>query len=786
MVSSSRENLLGCLRGLYNLETSEKIIQELENVKQEVFKDGQDHKLVKLYEKTAKRHGLLPEIQLSDKKIIFRSDYKPLSFFIVKAHIRFDLGSEKVRVASRLFVKRSDDNPVLTLTGENLTLESVECNGKSVDFTSYPNKLKIKAPPKKKFIIDIKCEFDLKDEKRGIFRSQNNLISYNETFGFRRITYFIDRSDNLCLFTTTLIANKEKFPVLLANGEVAKQIDFLDGRHLVKYKLSNPIPSYLFAIAAGHFEKIVEYFGKVKIEAYTPHGKSEMAKPIIETLKKAMAWDDEVYGFAYSYETLKLVFQNGLSGAMENEGLITFDADSYLFNPNIMGDHLRSIIDEAAAHEYFHHLTGNRITISGPFYDFLKEGLTTFRQQEFHESLGNPSARIKQAIEFWETVDQENVPLIKDSKPFLEEHFSVTAYKKGAEIFRMLKLIVGKECFIGALQSLIGKSISLDDFMRELKVDLKQFMLWFTETGHPTVDITLDYDEEKKEARLTLKQGEKPFLIPLTFGFLNSQGVEILPSQTVILTDSEETFIIPNISERPIPSILRNFSAPIQLKSDVSNDDFRTLAIHDPDPYTAFAAAIEYFSEFPNDTDTADIILSSDSRDIEFKTQILNYVLPSKNVLLSLLSKATPLKIAAIRHIKDLEVLSKLYLQAQNNEEKIIILSSMQGSELTIKFLKEFLKNPQLEEFWFYNAIDLLARANISVHEIVQLTKHPLYDNKKRMHVCFLLSFAKFNPNFRSAEGLKFVEGEIERLKTIHPDLADKLSLAMSVEPEIE
>jgi len=463
----------------------------------------------------------------------------------------------------------------------------------------------------------------------GLYMSGDNFCTQCEPEGFRRITYFIDRPDVMARYTTTIIAEKGRFPVLLANGNPVERGEVDTRRHWAKWVDPHPKPSYLFALVAGDLVAVEDRFStrsgkEVALAIWVRRGDEDKCGHAMASLKKAMAWDEEVFGLEYDLDVFNIVAVSDFNmGAMENKGLNIFNTRYVLAKPETATDTDYQNIESVIAHEYFHNWTGNRVTCRDWFQLSLKEGLTVFRDQEFSSDQGSRAVkrigdvRILRAMQFPEDDGPLAHPVRPDSYIRIDNFYTPTVYNKGAELVRMIHTLVGRDGFRRGMELYIGRhdnhAVTIEDFVAAMQdasgVDLRRFRRWYEQAGTPEITIEDRWDRKSKSYELSVAQkvpptpgqAEKlPMLIPLAMGLLGRSGAElptrleeesetVKGTRVIALGDARETFRFVDVPEPPVPSLLRGFSAPVKLK-DVPLDRLKFLAINDPEPFARWEA----------------------------------------------------------------------------------------------------------------------------------------------------------------------------------------------------
>ena len=568
---------------------------------------------------------------MTAKTTIYLEDYEPPHFFIDSVDLDFRLGEDETRVSGTLAIRRNGDHEhPLILDGESLTLVSIELDGTAIDPGSYQltdSQLTLKTHLQQ-FIVRTVVLIRPQDNTTlsGLYRSSGNFCTQCEAEGFRRITYFVDRPDVLSRYRTTIIANKENYPVLLSNGNLVEQEDMGNGEQRAVWSDPFPKPSYLFALVAGDLARTSDDFTtgsgrKVDLRIYTEHHNADKCAHAMTSLKKAMKWDEDVYGREYDLDLYMIVAVDDFNmGAMENKGLNVFNSRYVLAKPDTATDSDYEAIEGVIAHEYFHNWSGNRVTCRDWFQLSLKEGFTVFRDQEFSADMGSRGVqRIKdvnvmRVHQFMEDAGPMAHAVRPQSYQEINNFYTVTVYNKGAEVVRMLHTLVGKEGFRRGTDFYFtqfdGQAVTTDDFVsaieKENAVDLSQFKRWYDQAGTPVLKLTPSYNADNASYELQVQQScpatpgqdhKLPFHIPLSVALLSQDGeyFELGSSQkdqsVLELNKESETFSFEGITSRPVLSVLRNFSAPVKIDFDYTEDELIFLMTKDSDPFARWEAA---------------------------------------------------------------------------------------------------------------------------------------------------------------------------------------------------
>ncbi|WP_296319847.1 aminopeptidase N [Reyranella sp.] len=566
---------------------------------------------------------------------IRRVDYTPPPFLIETVDLDVELGTETTGVVARLAVRRNPAAPSqpadLILDGKKMEFVSVRLNGMPAAHELTPETLTLRGVPDS-FALEITTRLSPQDntELTGLYKSRDLFCTQCEAEGFRRITYFLDRPDVMARYTTRIVADRALAPVLLSNGNLVDSGDLGDGRHFAKWEDPFPKPSYLFALVAGPLECLEDRFTarsgrEVTLRIYVRPGDVGRCGHAMESLKKSMKWDEDVYGLEYDLDTFMIVAIDDFNmGAMENKGLNVFNSKLVLANPETATDLDYHSIEAVVAHEYFHNWTGNRVTCRDWFQLSLKEGLTVFRDQQFSADMGSAAdARIDdvrrlRAGQFPEDAGPMAHPVRPDSYIEINNFYTATVYQKGAEVVRMMHTLLGPERFRKGIdlyfQRHDGQAVTCDDFASAMEdasgVDLAQFRLWYAQAGTPDVRVEGRYDAAAKRYTLTVGQHlrptpgqpeKKPMHIPLSVGLLDGAGRD-LPlklageaaaggtTRVLDVRNTRDVFVFEDVPEEPVASLLRGFSAPVKLDAPRSDDELTFLMAHDSDPFARWEA----------------------------------------------------------------------------------------------------------------------------------------------------------------------------------------------------
>ncbi len=543
------------------------------------------------------------------------------------------------------------NNSTLVLEGQEMKLQKIFLNNVQMRHDQYSvdeSHLKIKNVPKKfELETEVKIQPQNNTELEGLYKSGQIFCTQCESEGFRKITYFSDRPDVMSLFSTKITANKAKYPVILSNGNPIESGELDDGRHWIRWEDPHLKPSYLFALVAGNLLHIEDNYKtasgrNVSLKIYVEPENIEYCKHAMRSLKESMRWDEERFGREYDLDLFMIVAVNDFnSGAMENKGLNIFNSKLILASQDTATDTDFYYIQGVVGHEYFHNWSGNRVTCRDWFQLSLKEGFTVFRDQEFSSDL---NSRVVQRItdvdrlrtyQFPEDAGPMSHPVRPDSYMEINNFYTMTVYEKGAEVVRMIYTLLGEEKFRRGTDLYFkrydGQAVTCDDFVSAMedasKKDLKQFKRWYNQSGTPELSISAKHNHKEKKYTLTVHQscpytpGQKgfgkyidtnatekelikkqPFHIPFAIGLLSDEGKplplklegdskdNLMNSVVLEIKNEKETFVFEDISDPPVPSLLRGFSAPVKLDFDYSNAELALLLANDTDKFNRWEA----------------------------------------------------------------------------------------------------------------------------------------------------------------------------------------------------
>ncbi|TXH88359.1 MAG: aminopeptidase N [Rhodoferax sp.] len=577
--------------------------------------------------------------------VIRREAYAAPAYLVDTVDLTFDLDPAKTRVLNKMALRRNPNVAAqpLRLHGEDLNLARVLVNGAGTSFKMDGSTLVLENLPEgnEPFALEIftTCAPAKNTKLMGLYVSNDSFFTQCEAEGFRRITYFLDRPDVMAAYTVTLRADKAQYPVLLSNGNLVDQGELEDGRHFAKWVDPHKKPSYLFALVAGQLvareQRITSRAGKEHLlQVFVRPGDLDKTEHAMNSLMASVAWDEARFGLPLDLERFMIVATSDFNmGAMENKGLNIFNTKYVLANQATATDVDFGNIESVVGHEYFHNWTGNRITCRDWFQLSLKEGLTVFRDQEFSQDLcADPSARAVKRIEdvrvlrtaqFPEDAGPMAHPVRPDSYIEINNFYTVTIYEKGAEVVRMMQTLVGRDGFRKGTDLYFarhdGQAVTCDDFAQaiadanpdsELAKRLDQFKRWYSQAGTPRVAAQGVYNPEAQTYTLHFSQScaatpdqavKEPFVIPVSLGLVGNTSGAALPLQVegqstvstthlLVLSQAQQSITFTGVTEQPVPSILRGFSAPVILDCDYSDEELLSLLAHDADAFNRWEA----------------------------------------------------------------------------------------------------------------------------------------------------------------------------------------------------
>ncbi|XP_058082015.1 puromycin-sensitive aminopeptidase [Magnolia sinica] len=673
------------------------------------------------------------ESKMDAPKEIFLKDYKKPDYFFDTVDLKFSLGEDQTIVCSTItvFPRVEGVSSPLTLDGRDMKLVSIKVNGtelKKEDFQLDLRHLTLLSPPTGVFTLEIVTEIHPQNNTslEGLYKSSGNFCTQCEAEGFRKITFYQDRPDVMAKYTCRIEADKALYPVLLSNGNLIEQGDLEGGKHYALWEDPFKKPCYLFALVAGQLKSRDDTFvtrsgRKVSLRIWTPAQDLPKTAHAMDSLKAAMKWDEEVFGLEYDLDLFNIVAVPDFNmGAMENKSLNIFNSKLVLSSPETASDADYAAILGVIGHEYFHNWTGNRVTCRDWFQLSLKEGLTVFRDQEFSSDMGSRAVKRIADVSRLRNYQfpQDAGPMAHPVRPHsyikMDNFYTVTVYEKGAEVVRMYKTLLGKSGFRKGMDLYFkrhdGQAVTCEDFFAAMRdandADLSNFLLWYSQAGTPQVKVTSSYNPEAHSYSLKFSQEvpstpgqpvKEPMFIPVAVGLLDSNGKDMpltsvyhdgllgmvstndKPVSTTVLQfkKKEEEFVFSDISERPIPSLLRGYSAPIRLDSDLTDSDLFFLLANDSDEFNRWEAGqvlarklmLTLVADFqqnkplvlnPKFVDGLKSILGNSSLDKEFIAKAMT--LPGEGEIMDMMDVADPDAVHAVRSF----IRKQLALQLKN------------------------------------------------------------------------------------------------------------------------
>ncbi len=571
-----------------------------------------------------------------DMRAVLRADYTPSPYLIDSTGLHFDIRADHCMVRSHLVIRRqpgiAPDTP-LSLQGRELELLDIFVDGKRLstgDYVLEAESLSFIAPATETFVLEtvVRIHPQSNTALMGLYQSGALLCTQCEPEGFRRITWYLDRPDVLSRFLVSIEAEQARYPVLLSNGNLIERTRLANGRHRLVWEDPFPKPAYLFALVAGDLACSEDSFTtrsgrRVALQMFAAARDAERLQHAMQSLKLAMRWDEENYGREYDLDIFMIVAVADFNmGAMENKGLNIFNAAALLASPDTATDAVYQRVEAIVAHEYFHNWSGNRVTCRDWFQLSLKEGFTVFRDAQFSADMNSaPLKRIQdvarlRSFQFAEDAGPMAHPVRPDSYIEIANFYSMTVYEKGAEVVRMLACLVGPEGFRKGCDLYFarhdGQAVTCDDFVTAIEdangISLPQFKRWYAQAGTPRVQVTAEYDAAQGEFALHFAQhcpatpgqpDKAPFVIPLALSLFDAAGAEIQPQlatgrlaagQVFVLDQAQQSIRFTGLSERPLPSLLRGFSAPVILEYPYSRAELAFLMRHESDGFNRWEA----------------------------------------------------------------------------------------------------------------------------------------------------------------------------------------------------
>lgn len=571
-------------------------------------------------------------------QVIYLKDYQAPEYLIDETHLTFELFEDHTLVHAQLVMRRNPalgaGLPPLVLDGQQLELLRASLDDHELDageFQLDADSLTVQ-PKAERFTLDtsVKIHPESNTALEGLYKSGKMFCTQCEAEGFRKITYYLDRPDVMSTFTTTVIAEQHRYPVLLSNGNPIGSGPAEDGRHWATWEDPFMKPAYLFALVAGDLWCVEDSFTRqsgrdVTLRIYVEPENIDKCDHAMVSLKKSMRWDEEVYGREYDLDIFMIVAVNDFNmGAMENKGLNIFNSSCVLARAETATDAAHQRVEGVVAHEYFHNWSGNRVTCRDWFQLSLKEGFTVFRDAEFSADMNSRTVKRIEDVAYLRTHQfaEDAGPMAHPVRPesFIEisNFYTLTVYEKGAEVVRMVRTLLGAEGFRKGSDLYFerhdGQAVTTDDFIKAMEdangVDLTQFKRWYSQAGTPRLEVSEAYDAGAQTYSLTFRQScpptpdkaEKlPFVIPVELGLLDTQGNDLAlqlvgettavgHSRVLSVTEAEQTFTFQGIASKPLPSLLRGFSAPVKLSFPYDRDQLMFLMQHDSDGFNRWEA----------------------------------------------------------------------------------------------------------------------------------------------------------------------------------------------------
>jgi len=560
----------------------------------------------------------------------FRRDYQAHAFAMEQIALQFDLQDGETIVQSEIRLKRQGaaDAPLL-LDGEDLETLSICIDGRELQADEYSiveDVLRVESVPDSfVFAARVRIVPEGNTQLSGLYRTQGVFCTQCEAEGFRRITWSIDRPDALTRYSVRMEADQASCPVLLSNGNLMDSGALESGRHFAVWEDPFPKPSYLFALVAGDLGSLHDQFvtasgRKVELAIYTEHRNADRLQHAMDSLKHSMKWDEDVYGLEYDLDIYNIVAVEDFNmGAMENKSLNVFNTAYVLAKPDTATDADFANVEAVIAHEYFHNWTGNRVTCRDWFQLTLKEGLTVYRDQRFSQDMGSAavhrieSVRGLRAGQFPEDAGPMAHPIRPESYIAMDNFYTATVYMKGAEVIRMMEVLVGRDGFRKGMDLYFerhdGQAVTCDDFRAAMAdangIDLDQFENWYLQAGTPVLKASSHWDADAGRLTLELEQEcaptpgqdtKQPFHLPVAVGLIGQDGAELAATRVLELKDAKQKFDFDGLPSEPVVSMLRGFSAPVRLKMQRSDDELAHLLNYDTDAFARWEAGQELAS----------------------------------------------------------------------------------------------------------------------------------------------------------------------------------------------
>lgn len=642
---------------------------------------------------------------IASQQVIHRLDYLPPQCRVDNVHLTFAIFDEYTQITGQFAISplTSKGGNITFFGGETLQFQSMEIDGE----IHNPDKdnlakgqihLSVKKPSH--VTITVRVQPDKNTALEGLYRSNGMYCTQCEPEGFRRIIWYPDHPDILSVFTTRIEADCSSLPNLLSNGNLIEEGKLDNNRHFAVWHDPHPKPSYLFAMVAGDLEMVEDHYvtkdrRKVALRIFVEHGNAHLCGHAMKSLKASMKWDEDVFGLVYDLDIFMIVAVSHFNmGAMENKGLNIFNAKYVLADKQTATDDDLSLVEAIIAHEYFHNWTGNRITCRDWFQLTLKEGLTVYRDQEFTSDMHSRGVKrindvaLMKAIQFPEDAGPTAHPVRPETYREINNFYTPTVYEKGAEIIRMMEQLLGKDGFMRGVDLYIkdndGKAATCEDFISAMEaanqVDLKQFSRWYEQAGTPCLKVKKTYDNDKNTLTLNFEQDyqdnpavktQYDLVIPVRLGLISADG-KSLPvicdgegessnDRVISISQKNENITLYQVPSGAVPSLLRGFSAPVQLQTDLSEQDLLILLASDQDSYGRWDAGQQLMSNIilnmvNKDSEPKGIeqkinalsdayqnIILDNTCDPALKAELLK--VPSQQVIESMLSEVNPVAI---------------------------------------------------------------------------------------------------------------------------------------------
>lgn len=680
-----------------------------------------------------------------------RSDYLVPDFLIHHVDMVFHLDVEQTRVVTTCrFTRNGQHQRPLVLDGESLKLISVLLNDKTINDYAVTDEHLTLNISENEFTLCIETHVNPQENKtlEGLYFSAGAYCTQCEAEGFRKITYFLDRPDVLAKYDVTIFADKTHYPHLLSNGNQIDKGELDDGRHWVKWQDPFKKPSYLFALVAGDFDLLTDSFitqsgRKVALELYVDKGALDKGHHALASLKKAMAWDEQVFGLEYDLDIYMVVAVDFFNmGAMENKGLNVFNSKFVLADAESATDDDFFNIEAVIGHEYFHNWTGNRVTCRDWFQLSLKEGLTVFRDQQFSADMSSPvfnrikNVQIIREHQFAEDASAMAHPIRPEEVIEMNNFYTVTVYDKGAEVIRMMHTLLGVNGFRKGMDLYFarfdGQAVTCDDFVQAMEdatqVDLTQFRLWYSQSGTPKVTVTDSFNAEtgcyklrfEQTTPATADQKNKDNLhIPFKFELLDEQGASIrddsvpeLSANMIELTNKTHEIVLNGLNTMPTPSLLHNFSAPVKVDYAYSHQQLSNIILHSSDDFARWDASQSLYSRCIHNLAT-----TPDAPDDELLDSMLDAVDGMFDV-----ADVNPALAAAMLNLPSFETLSQQVdeIQVESLYHAQRSVRNLIASSLGEKWLTLYQKQARMPYQYVADDVDSRRLRNLSLSYLVQ------------------------------------------------------------------